>query len=1208
MFFNPQVCNCRPGYTGRECEIEINECDPQPCLNGGLCTDLVNDFKCTCPDGFFGKQCTSRFDYCSSNPCINGGTCESGANEFICQCPPEYTGQKCESKLDKCTFGICQNGGACRDTENGFKCSCNFGYTGAHCEIDTNSCEYTPNLCENGGTCVNFLNQSSCKCAPGYNGPRCEFKNPCLTQSCGSGGTCIMSPNFKDYVCVCRPGFTGKNCEEDLDECTLYNNPCRGRGSCTNTYGSYRCKCESGYEGKDCESAQCSPTTCLNGGTCLKTRQSHYCACPEGFRGRNCELIEDTCANNPCKPGCNSGKNCILGYEIDPWVNCYEKHSCLKRFGDGVCNEECNSKECLFDGNDCVDSSTGKTKPPQDTDAESKCGKQCRNFCIHSYGNGFCDELCNTREFAWDGFDCEDPDKRSESAAKGVILITVDVAVKELIGKNEQSLASLLIKLSKISGTTLKVKHDDLGRREIVPVIGDDGSEWAKLALVAHNRECGEHCYKDVNELTAFLAAFEYKTHRLSNNPEAAGLSIKELKPQHTSDGEPPGKTSQSTWSYPLIAIMGLLVVAIYMFAAQNKRMKATSITWFPEDFRTTTSGQPRNVSTYAAASGDYSRGPRGGRNGRANRNVRPDGAEMRNLVIKSSSSISSTETKTDTIYEEPNDPRSWSVQHYEAYGEPNGECMKANGLMTPPLATADQARMNNIVNGGVDIIGPGGMTPLMVAAAYRGAVPYCGVANDVDAEIMDADMDSSVGASIISDLLSQGADINRTAEKTGETSLHLAARHARADHAKRLLDNGANCNAVDSTGRTPLHSAIAADARGVFELLLRHRATDLNAKSNDGTTPLILAARLECLSMLADLISADAEVNAVDDKGRTALHWAAAVNNVEAIRLLLKNGASKDAQNNLDETPLFLAAREGAPQACRLLLESGANRDITDHMDQLPRDIATKRRHADIVKILDEVKAAAVQPATQIAQQVPLSPSNVSSPKKTNGTLKGTRARKKANSTQPSSQTTTSAQIQNTSQHQAVSTTVPSTTVAQQHTVSVQSNIQCPSQQLNHQLVTQNLVNNQRVQCNQQQQQQCNQVNVQTINADHQSQLNQPSDQHVSQIKCTAKKSVPPPPPPRSTNTYDYLNSPHEAMLSPPHSFSANQSPSNVLMSPNTPMLASPPVSGNPPPPYEDVVKLHRNNYMQHNTWLQLQHNSIQPTYVTAATPLVSI
>lgn len=32
------ICQCADGYEGDKCETEINECDPNPCQNGGTCT------------------------------------------------------------------------------------------------------------------------------------------------------------------------------------------------------------------------------------------------------------------------------------------------------------------------------------------------------------------------------------------------------------------------------------------------------------------------------------------------------------------------------------------------------------------------------------------------------------------------------------------------------------------------------------------------------------------------------------------------------------------------------------------------------------------------------------------------------------------------------------------------------------------------------------------------------------------------------------------------------------------------------------------------------------------------------------------------------------------------------------------------------------------------------------------------------------------
>jgi len=75
----------------------------------------------------------------------------------------------------------------------------------------------------------------------------------------------------------------------------------------------------------------------------------------------------------------------------------------------------------------------------------------------------------------------------------------------------------------------------------------------------------------------------------------------------------------------------------------------------------------------------------------------------------------------------------------------------------------------------------------------------------------------------------------------------------------------------------------------------------------HDGTTPLILAARLAIEGMVEDLIHADADINIPDNSGKTALHWAASVNNVDAVNILLANNANKDAQDDKVNIYIFL-------------------------------------------------------------------------------------------------------------------------------------------------------------------------------------------------------------------------------------------------------------------------------------------------------------
>ena len=36
---------------------DIDECESDPCLNGGTCTDVINEYTCDCADGWEGVNC-----------------------------------------------------------------------------------------------------------------------------------------------------------------------------------------------------------------------------------------------------------------------------------------------------------------------------------------------------------------------------------------------------------------------------------------------------------------------------------------------------------------------------------------------------------------------------------------------------------------------------------------------------------------------------------------------------------------------------------------------------------------------------------------------------------------------------------------------------------------------------------------------------------------------------------------------------------------------------------------------------------------------------------------------------------------------------------------------------------------------------------------------------------------------------------------------
>ena len=68
-----------------------------PAKNGGACTAGADGgARCACPTGFAGVTCASNIDDCLPNPCLNGGACVDGVASATCTCTAAFTGARCE--------------------------------------------------------------------------------------------------------------------------------------------------------------------------------------------------------------------------------------------------------------------------------------------------------------------------------------------------------------------------------------------------------------------------------------------------------------------------------------------------------------------------------------------------------------------------------------------------------------------------------------------------------------------------------------------------------------------------------------------------------------------------------------------------------------------------------------------------------------------------------------------------------------------------------------------------------------------------------------------------------------------------------------------------------------------------------------------------------------------------------------------------------
>lgn len=111
----------------------------------------------------------------------------------------------------------------------------------------------------------------------------------------------------------------------------------------------------------------------------------------------------------------------------------------------------------------------------------------------------------------------------------------------------------------------------------------------------------------------------------------------------------------------------------------------------------------------------------------------------------------------------------------------------------------------------------------------------------------------------------------------------------------------------------------------GVLMRTLLQERSVVNVRTEDGTTPLMLAALVGTADDVALLLRHGADAKATSKSGATALLWGAP--DVEKVRLLVEHGADVDAQSKAGITPLMAAAQhpEGGA-AVELLLASGAD------------------------------------------------------------------------------------------------------------------------------------------------------------------------------------------------------------------------------------------------------------------------------------------
>ncbi|KAJ8361342.1 hypothetical protein SKAU_G00178670 [Synaphobranchus kaupii] len=117
-----------------------DECNPNPCLNNGVCEAKNDKFKCDCPKPFKGKTCQKVKKVCKRNKCGHG-QCVLTSTEpyFECKCKPPFQPPDCR-KVSVCDPSPCKNGASCIADGHKFECACPDSFSGKFCQVGPDDC------------------------------------------------------------------------------------------------------------------------------------------------------------------------------------------------------------------------------------------------------------------------------------------------------------------------------------------------------------------------------------------------------------------------------------------------------------------------------------------------------------------------------------------------------------------------------------------------------------------------------------------------------------------------------------------------------------------------------------------------------------------------------------------------------------------------------------------------------------------------------------------------------------------------------------------------------------------------------------------------------------------------------------------------------------------------------------------------------------
>ena len=198
--------------------------------------------------------------------------------------------------------------------------------------------------------------------------------------------------------------------------------------------------------------------------------------------------------------------------------------------------------------------------------------------------------------------------------------------------------------------------------------------------------------------------------------------------------------------------------------------------------------------------------------------------------------------------------------------------------------------------------------------------------------------------------LLESGTDINLRTKKQQLTPLMIAVQAQNFEAVDFILSNGGGINDIDAFHNSSLHKAVAVGSIPILQSLAEQGA-DINAQNQNGTTPLISAAKNQQGGALSILLSNGAAVELTDHGGYTAMCYAAWRGLL--VNTLLEHNANVNVKSLFGFTPLLLATEEGHCNVVIELLRHGADINAYNRYHNTALHYAVNSGSTEMVAIL---------------------------------------------------------------------------------------------------------------------------------------------------------------------------------------------------------------------------------------------------------------